>query len=63
MGEKIKARRKELGLTQEELAIKSRVSRQTIVSIENGTGGDVLIGTITAIADALEIPIEFFFIP
>lgn len=63
MGEKIKARRKELGLTQEELAIKSRVSRQTIVSIENGTGGDVLIGTITAIADALEIPIEYFFIP
>ena len=63
MGEKLKTRRKELGLTQEELAAKSRVSRQTIVSIENGSGGDVLIGTLTAIADALEIPIEYFFMP
>lgn len=35
MKNKIRIKRKELGISQEELAIKRRVSRQTINAIEN----------------------------
>lgn len=61
MGFKIKERREELKMTQEELAQKSGVSRQTISSIETGKYENVLVGTLAAIATALETTVDKIF--
>lgn len=63
MGIKIKERREELGMTQEELAQKSGVSRQTISSIETGKYENVLVGTLASIATALETTVDKIFYP
>lgn len=63
MGFKIKERREELKMTQEELAQKSGVSRQTISSIETGKYENVLVGTLAAIATALETTVDKIFYP
>ena len=63
MGIKIKERREELGMTQEELAQKSGVSRQTISSLETGKYENVLIGTLAAIATALGTTVDKIFYP
>ena len=63
MGIKIKERREELGMTQEELAQKSGVSRQTISSIETGKNENVLVGTLASIATALETTVDKIFYP
>ena len=60
IGKKIKERRKALCINQETLAKKSNVSRATISAIENGKCNNVLIGTLTAIASALDTTVEFF---
>ena len=57
----IKERREELGMTQEELATKSGVSRQTIWALESGKSEDVLVGTLAAIATALDTTVDKFF--
>jgi transcriptional regulator with XRE-family HTH domain len=57
----IKERREELKMTQEELAIKSGISRQTISSLKNGKYDNVLMSTLAAIAAALGITVEDFF--
>ena len=63
MGIKIKERREELHMTQEELAQKSGVSRQTISSIETGKYENVLVGTLAAIALALDTTVDKIFYP
>lgn len=63
MGIKIRERREELRMTQEELANKSGVSRQTISALENGKYDNVLIGTLAAIANALDVTVDKFFYP
>lgn len=63
MGYRIKERREELKMTQEELAQKSGVSRQTISSIENEKYENVLVGTLAAIASALETTVDKIFYP
>lgn len=63
MGYKIKERREELRMTQEELAQKSGVSRQTISSIETGKYDNVLVGTLAAIATALDTTVDKIFYP
>lgn len=63
MGFKIKERREELKMTQEELAQKSGVSRQTISSIETGKYENVLVGTLAAIASALGTTVDKIFYP
>lgn len=63
MGIKIKERREELRMTQEELAIKSGLSRQTISSIETGKYDNVLVGTLAAIASALDTTVDKIFYP
>ena len=63
MGIKIKERREELKMTQEELAQKSGVSRQTISSIETGKYENVLVGTLAAIAIALDTTVDKIFYP
>ena len=53
MGFKIRQLRKEKGLTQEELAQKSGVSRATIIGLENGTICITTTATLIKIATAL----------
>lgn len=52
VGQTIKERRKELGLTQNTLALLSQVGINTIVSIERGSKSPSL-DTLTKVADAL----------
>ena len=63
MGFKIKERREALRMTQEELAQKSGVSRQTISSIETDKYENVLVGTLAAIATALGTTVDKIFYP
>lgn len=61
MGFRIKERREELRMTQEELAVKSGVSRQTISSLETGKYENVLTSTLSAIASALDTTVDKIF--
>ncbi len=63
MGTRIRERREELQMTQEELATKSGVSRQTISALENDKYDDVLVGTLAAIATALGTTVDKIFYP
>lgn len=63
MGFKIKELREAMRMTQEELAQKSGVSRQTISSIETGKYENVLVGTLAAIATALGTTVDKIFYP
>ena len=62
IGKRIRQRRSELHMSQETLSEKSEVCRATISAIENGKCNDILVGTLTAIASALETTVEFFFV-
>ena len=57
IGQIIKARRKELGLTQNTLALLSQVSINTIVSIERGSKSPS-IETLTKVADVLGLDVK-----
>lgn len=61
MGNRLKEIREEKRMTQEELSSKSGVSRQTIISLETNQNYNVTIGTLTKLADALEITVDQFF--
>ena len=60
IAKRVRSRRRELDMTQSELARKSHVSRANISLIENARCNDILIGTLTALAAALETTVEFF---
>ena len=53
--------REQRKMSQEELERKSGISRQTISAIENNRAGEVKIGTLMAIANALETTIDSLF--
>ena len=55
---KIKEYRKEAGMTQEELANKSGVSRGIIVRLEGSDNAETTVGTLCAVADALGVDIK-----
>lgn len=57
-GYKVKKRRNELKLTQEELAEKVDVSRTSIVQIENGNQGASLV-TVYSLAKALDMSMDY----
>lgn len=57
IGHTIKARRKELGLTQNTLALLSQVGINTIVSIERGSKSPS-IETLTKVADVLGLDLR-----
>ena len=57
LGQIIKARRKELGLTQNTLALLSQVGINTIVSIERGSKSPS-IDTLTKVADVLGLDVK-----
>ena len=61
MNIRLKEIREEKGMTQEQLEIKSGISRQTISAIENGRTNNVMSGTLTALADALDTTIDAIF--
>jgi len=62
MGEKIKFRRQEIGMSQERLAEILDVSYQQIQRYENGRNR-LNVENIQVIAHALSVPITFFFGP
>lgn len=61
MGYRLKEIREEKGITQEELERVSGVSRQTISAIENDKAGDIKIGTLKALANALDTTVDRIF--
>ena len=61
MGYCLKEVREEKGMTQEELAEKSGVSRGTISAIENGTSRATTTKTLVALARALDTTVESIF--
>lgn len=61
MGYKIKEARQEKNMSQEELALKSGVSRATISALENGTERYVMTGTLMKLAKALGTTIDKIF--
>lgn len=61
MGYKIKEKRKEKNMTQEELAAKSGVSRATISGLENGTVRATSSKTLVKLARALDTTVDQIF--
>lgn len=59
---KVKERRTELGMTQEELSEKSGVSRTIISKIESNQKIDVKLSTLVALANALKQSVESIFL-
>lgn len=62
IGALIRKRRKELGLSQEQLSEKVGVSYQQIQRYENG-GSMLNVENVQRVANALELPVTFFFAP
>ena len=60
IAKRIRDRRRALNMTQSELSAKSHVSRVNISLIENGKCSDIFVGTLTALASALDVTVEFF---
>lgn len=61
MSNRVRERRQELGLTQDELAIKSGLSRQTIINVECESSNAINTSTLTKIANALDSSVGFLF--
>ena len=61
MGYRVKEIREQKKMTQEELEQKSGISRQTISAIENNRAENVMVGTLKALAGALETTIDNLF--
>lgn len=61
MGYKIKEMRESMGITQEELAEKSGVSRVTISGLENGTERNTMSKTLIKLANALGTTVDQIF--
>lgn len=55
IGERINSRRRELGLTQDEVAKKTGVALQTIFKYENNIISDIPIDKIKKLAKALNV--------
>ncbi|CRH86025.1 helix-turn-helix domain-containing protein [Streptococcus sp. Marseille-Q5986] len=60
IGKKIKQLREKQGLSQDELAEKSGVSRMTITYLETGATKDVKLGTLNKIAVGLDVALKDF---
>lgn len=57
----IKTYRLKQGMTQEELAEKSGISRQTIITLESNKKANVTVGVLRRIATVLGVPVSAFF--
>lgn len=58
---KLRQIREEKKMTQEKLSQLSNVSRVTISNIESGTVKNINLGTLRKLAEALDVPIGYFF--
>lgn len=58
MENKLKTIRKARNMSQAELAEKSGVSRATIANIERGKQVELLVGTVSKLANALDVSIS-----
>ena len=61
MGYRIKETREKLGLTQEDLASKSGVSRATICALEKGEERTTTTKTLLKLANALNTTVDAIF--
>lgn len=61
MGYRLKELREQKGITQEELEKLSGVSRQTISAIENNDDYQAKVGTLKALARAMETTVDNLF--
>lgn len=59
---RVRELREELGITQEQLAKKSRISRATISFIEKNKKSDLKVSTMLAISNALGVKIGDIFL-
>jgi transcriptional regulator with XRE-family HTH domain len=57
LGKQLRSRRRDLGLTMEEVARASGISRVTLQRVEQGNGS-VSSGALASVADALGIPLR-----
>ena len=62
MENRVRERREELHMTQEELAERANVSRQTIHVLESGKADNVTLATMLAVSNALESTAEKLFL-
>lgn len=62
MENRVRKFRRELEMSQEELAKKADTSRQTIIAIEKGRTKDVSYNLVVKIANALGRPVEEVFL-
>lgn len=60
-GNRIRERRERLKMTQEQLAKKTHISRQTISALESGSQTDVKISTIKILCEALKCKPSYLF--
>ena len=58
---RVKEMREAKNMSQEELERKSGISRQTISAIENDKAENVMVGTLVALANALETTVDNLF--
>ncbi len=63
IAEKIKSRRKELNMSQDELARRAQLSRIYVNKLENARLENITVMNLVRIAEALKIQIWDFFIP
>ncbi len=61
MGYNIAYLREQKHMTQEELSIRSNVSRAIISGLESGRVKQTTVKTLKKLADALEVDISYFF--
>ena len=58
IGDRLRRARREQGMTQEELAERSGLSRELIAKIEQGRRQSVRLTTLTRLAQALDLPLS-----
>lgn len=63
IGDRLREMRQDMFMTQVDLAIKSGVSRPTIIALESGKAEDARVSTLVALAKALETTVDKFFYP
>lgn len=61
MAYRIRELREKKELTQEQLAQMSGISRMTICKLENNEESEVMVGTLKALAAALNVPVSKLF--
>lgn len=61
MGNRIRQKREEINMTQEQLAERSGVSRATISALENGVERNTTSKTLIAIASAMGATVDDIF--